>query len=288
MINMFDMLMQAQNGEALKNLSRQFGIDEQQTHAAVDAVMPAFNEAMKRNAQSAGEVQQFWSDMNQRNMQQFYDSADALRRDDIWMQGNDVLGGLFGSKDVSRAVAQQASLMSGLGPQIMKQMLPVLAAMMMGGLQRQGGSANPLEAFFRQMMGQGGAGGMGGMGNAMGGGNAMPGPFGDMLEQMMGGGGKGGMGGNAQMPMGENPMGAFIEGMMKRFNENAGEAGQSGSTEHADGVDPSASSPSGGTANPFDPGDIIDALFNAGQKTQDANTEAMGKIFEQFMGSGRR
>jgi hypothetical protein len=274
MINMFDMLQQAQNGEAVQNLSRQFGLSEQQTHAAMDALMPAFNEAMRRNAQSADQMTRFWSDMNQRNLQQFYDSADAMRRDDVWMQGNDVLGGLFGSKDVSRAVAQQAAMMSGLGPSIIKQMLPVVAAMMMGGLQRGGTGANPLEAMFRQMMGQG---------NTSSG--TMPGPFGDMLENMMGGGRT-----DMPNPMTDNPMGAFIEGMLNRLKDRADEPyDQHGGPEaQTQRTSEQVSEGDSGSANPFDPGEIIDALFNAGKKTQDANTEAMGRIFEQFMGGGRR
>lgn len=270
MINMFDMLLQAQNGEAVKNLSRQFGLSEQQTHAAMGAMMPAFNEAMRRNAQSVDQMQRFWSEMSQRNLQQFYDSADAMRRDDIWMQGNDVLGGLFGSKDVSRAVAQQASLMSGLGPTVIKQMLPVIAAMMMGGLQRGGGASNPLESLFKQMMGQGGAPS-----------HAMPGPFGEMLESMMGGGAA-----NAPNPMTDNPMGAFVEGMLNRLKERADDPDDRNAASHeaADGDREQAP----GGANPFDASEIIDALFSAGKKTQDANTEAMGRIFEQFMGGGRR
>ncbi|MEM8877690.1 MAG: DUF937 domain-containing protein [Pseudomonadota bacterium] len=270
MINMFDMLLQAQNGEAVKNLSRQFGLSEQQTQTAMGAMMPAFNEAMRRNAQSVDQMQRFWSEMNQRNLQQFYDNADAMRRDDIWMQGNDVLGGLFGSKDVSRAVAQQASLMSGLGPTVIKQMLPVIAAMMMGGLQRGGGSANPLEALFNQMMGQGGASSTG-----------IPGPFGEMLDSMMGSNQR-----NTPNPMKDNPMGAFVEGMLNRLKERADEP----QDQHAesDNRDDEDSGAEPGNTNPFDASEIIDALFSAGKKTQDANSEAMGRIFEQFMGGGRR
>jgi hypothetical protein len=42
-------------------------------------------------------------------------------------QGNNVLGQIFGSKDVSRAVAQNASAQSGLEPGLLQKMLPMLA-----------------------------------------------------------------------------------------------------------------------------------------------------------------
>jgi hypothetical protein len=40
--------------------------------------------------------------------------------------GNDILGQIFGSKDVSRAVAQHAATRTGIDPSLLKKMLPVL------------------------------------------------------------------------------------------------------------------------------------------------------------------
>ena len=41
---------------------------------------------------------------------------------------------VLGSKDVSRQVASQASAQTGLGADLLKQMLPVMAAMAMGAI----------------------------------------------------------------------------------------------------------------------------------------------------------
>ena len=59
--------------------------------------------------------------------------------------GNDVLGQIFGSKDVSRAVAQDASAKSGLDPSILRKMLPLLAMLVTGFMAKQagGGAAAP-------------------------------------------------------------------------------------------------------------------------------------------------
>ena len=56
-------------------------------------------------------------------------------------QGNDVLGQIFGSKDVSRTVAQNAAAQSGLDPSLLKQMLPLLAMLVTGYLAKQHGGA---------------------------------------------------------------------------------------------------------------------------------------------------
>lgn len=56
-------------------------------------------------------------------------------------RGNDVLGQIFGSKDVSRSVVAAAAGRTGIEPGILKQMLPLLA-MLVGGYfsARAGGS----------------------------------------------------------------------------------------------------------------------------------------------------
>ena len=226
MFNMFDMLNQAQNGAAMENLSRQFGLHPDQTRKAVEALMPAFQEGMRRQAQSMDAMQGFFNQMGSGGYERFFDDPKATETEEVRQSGNDILGQLFGSKDVSRAVADQAATMTGIGTELMKQMLPVIASMMMGGLARQGsGASNPMQQMFEQMMG----GGRGGAGAN---------PFGDMLQGMMG----------------------------SMFGAGAGSAGRGGQ---------------GG----FNPAEIIDALFTAGRKTQDANTEAMGRIFDQFTGN---
>lgn len=56
-------------------------------------------------------------------------------------RGNDVLGQIFGSKDVSRTVALDASNRSGLDQGVLKRMLPMLAMMIAGYMARgRGGS----------------------------------------------------------------------------------------------------------------------------------------------------
>ncbi len=50
---------------------------------------------------------------------------------------NAVLAPVFGSKDVSRAVAGRTAEQTGIGADILKRLLPVAAAMLMGGLSKQ-------------------------------------------------------------------------------------------------------------------------------------------------------
>jgi hypothetical protein len=53
-----------------------------------------------------------------------------------------VLGQIFGLKDVSRAVAQNAASQTGLDPGLLRQMLPMLAMLVAGYMAKQRGGAD--------------------------------------------------------------------------------------------------------------------------------------------------
>ena len=57
-------------------------------------------------------------------------------------RGNEVLGQIFGSKDVSRQVAGHASQQSGLDPALLKKMLPILAMLVGGYLSSRAGGGD--------------------------------------------------------------------------------------------------------------------------------------------------
>ncbi|MEM8723960.1 MAG: DUF937 domain-containing protein [Pseudomonadota bacterium] len=71
--------------------------------------------------------------------------------------GNDILGNIFGSKDVSRSVAGEVSALTGLDEGLLKKMLPILAMAVAGYMAKQatGGGASS--------GGQGGGGALGGI-----------------------------------------------------------------------------------------------------------------------------
>ena len=136
-MNLFDMLTNSQNGQGMDQLARQFGLSQQQTQAAVEALLPAFSPGAE--AQRVGPL---WHrvvhdrDGERQHAKYFEDAQNAFSPQGM-EEGNGILGHLFGSKDLSRAVASQAAQATGLGQQTLQQMLPVIASMIMGGLFKQ-------------------------------------------------------------------------------------------------------------------------------------------------------
>jgi hypothetical protein len=66
-----------------------------------------------------------------------------------------VLGQIFGSPDVSRTVAQQASATSGVDPAVLKKLLPMLAMLVAGYMAKQGPgrSAAPADSGLGGLLG---------------------------------------------------------------------------------------------------------------------------------------
>jgi len=92
--------------------------------------------------------------------------------------GNNVLGQIFGSKDVSRAVAQNAATQSGQDPSLLKKMLPLLAMLVAGYMAKQRGAGG---AKFSADGGAGLGGMIGGMLGGQGAGDSPGGGLGGLL-----------------------------------------------------------------------------------------------------------
>lgn len=56
--------------------------------------------------------------------------------------GNDILGQIFGSKDVSRGVASEVSAVTGIDEALLKKMLPILAMAVAGYMAKQAGGGS--------------------------------------------------------------------------------------------------------------------------------------------------
>ena len=182
-MNLEDLLQQMGGGGAVNQLSRQFGLDQSQTTSAIGALLPAIAGAMQRNA-SGGGLDGLMGMLAGGNHGQVLDDPSLMESPDTVAGGNDLLGQLFGHKDVSRELANRASAQSGVGADILKQMLPLVASMVMGGLSRQsaGGtmaasaSGGGLEGMLGGLLGGGQQGGQ-----ASGGGGGLL----DMLAPMI-------------------------------------------------------------------------------------------------------
>lgn len=292
MLPLYDMLA-AQNGQAFEALARQFGLSQQQARAAVEAVLPAFSQGLKQNASDPYGLGTFIAALSSGQHANYFDNpANAFSPAGL-ADGNGVLGHLFGSKDLSRAVAQQASSLTGLGEGVIRQMLPAMAAMIMGGLFKQMtgqlgpgpavqpnfgsasfGGSNPMADVMAQMMRQGAA----AMTNqpqqrTSEQPNPMDNPFGRMMQDMFAGAsGKQPKPEPAKSLLEGNPFGKMMEDWMRMV--------QPGATQD-ERQEVQRENPSGRPRTPWD--DLFGDMFETGARQRDDYQKNMEAIVDRYL-----
>jgi hypothetical protein len=173
-------------------LASQFGLSPEQANAAVGALLPAVMGGIQKQEEAGGLGQ----------IANIVNGMGAPEQDVD--NGNNILGQIFGSKDVSRQVASHASAQTGISDTILKSMLPIVAGLVAQQVSKK--------------MGGGIMGGLAGsvLASMIGGGSAAAAPaqqggggLGDIL-----GGLAGALGGGGGQQASTNPLDAILGGFL--------------------------------------------------------------------------
>lgn len=145
----------------IETMARELGVNESVAQAGAAALLPSILGGFKKTtqAQPSG-LDGLGGLLGQLGGGGLLDSVLGSQPTPV-NQGNEVLGQIFGSKEVSRTVAAGAEQQTGISGDLLKKMLPVVAMMVAGYMAKQGGDDS----------GSGG-GGLGGLiGGLLGGGS---------------------------------------------------------------------------------------------------------------------
>lgn len=299
MTNLFEIIQQAQNGQAMQNLARQHQLSLQQTQAAVEALLPAFSMGLRRQTQDPYAFGSLAQMMTASPFAHFFEAPGAIPPT-AQSAGTDVLAQLFGSREVSQAIAAQAAATSGVSQAILKQMLPVIAAMLMGGLAKTTNSTglgailgqfaemmrgqmpgtqapapqpqtanplNPLEAIFGSLFGNAQTAGRGETpgGGPFGGGQV---PGGQLGADQMGGG----------------LLGQILTGMLGGAQPRGAEAEPQPAPSPRTNPERPSEEPGPGSIGL----DALNEMFETGRRIQDDHQNAMRSIFDAMLGGAPR
>ena len=198
MANLYEILDNANEGEAMATLGREFNLTPEQTQSAVAALLPAISAGLKQSTSSVDGLGNLFALMGQqKDLPALYDDAKMALSPDGLAAGNLALSVIFGSPEVREGVVDQAQKFSGVSSSILEKLLPALAGIVVSGLMRSGSSVStPLGA--QAALSPFGAGG--GLGDILGqvfgrvltGSGSGPsssggaGPLGDILGQVFG------------------------------------------------------------------------------------------------------
>ncbi len=188
-----DVIYMLRRSGGIAAVARQLGISPTLAAAGAEALLPAILGGFRKHADNAGggegglgSLIGMLGTLGGGTLASSVLGPDQAAPD----KGNDVLGQIFGTKDVSRSVAADAADKTGIDPQILKKMLPLLA-MLVGG-------------YFSARSGGSGAAGSGGLGSMLGS------VFGDKSQAQVPGEGQGGLGSMLDMNGNGNPLDDII------------------------------------------------------------------------------
>lgn len=152
----YDLMLEAQQGAFAATMAKEFGLSQDQQSKAFEAMMPAFWLGMRRSAADPFGVAAFWQQAGAGQFRSYFDNPMAAMSPKAQAQGEGIVERMFGSPEIARAVALQVEANTGIAQDIVRRMMPVMANMMMGGLQRQTETYdNPFLAMMRDMTGNG-------------------------------------------------------------------------------------------------------------------------------------
>lgn len=149
-----------QQSGGIETMARELGVNENVAQAGAAALLPSILGGFKKTtqAQPSG-LDGLGGLLGQLGGGGLLDSVLGPQPTPV-NQGNEILGQIFGSKEVSRTVAAGAEQQTGISSDLLKKMLPVVAMMVAGYMAKQGGDES------------GSGGGIGGLiGGLLGGGS---------------------------------------------------------------------------------------------------------------------
>lgn len=204
MFNLNDILQSAQGGQAINNIAERFGLSPEQAQAPVQALIPALSAGLTKAATNPGTLGSVISAVTDSTHQASFNDPNVAQSPAATQKSSDTLSQILGSNHVLQQIAQQASAVTGIRPDILMQMLPVVASIAIGGLatslhnQGLGGMLGQLATAAEQ----GNLGSvLGGSAGSAGSSGGLMGMLTNLLGSLLGGGGApgGNTAGNASL-----------------------------------------------------------------------------------------
>jgi hypothetical protein len=273
MLNLFEMLANAQYGQGIEVLARKFNLSQQQAQTALEALLPAFSQGLKRTASDPYGIAALMNAMATGKHAKYFEDAARASAPEGVADGNGVLDQIFGSKELSRTIAAQAEQATGIGQEMYKQMLPVVASMIMGGLFKQSSGqlpqsgTNPFAPLLEHMMRQSGmAPPRQPLEQAF---DPFDNPFGRALQEMFGSAQEKEAPRQPQIDPYNNPLGRVFQDML------------SGAQARHEPEPESRAGPSTRRHNPYDA--LFGEMFETGRRHRDDYQRSIEALFDRFM-----
>lgn len=131
------LLKSGQGKAVLDNIAATFAIDPAQSGPAVTELATALSQRIERNMISRGGVADLVGLLVDPASGRALSEPKSLASAEVAETGNHILDVLIGNKHISRGIAARTAADTGIDEGVAKKLLPVVASIVLGGLQKQ-------------------------------------------------------------------------------------------------------------------------------------------------------
>ena len=135
MFDLSDIIQAAHGGDAIGNIATKFGISPEQASEAINALTPALSQGLQAQTQDPSGLTQILDHLNDPAHQAAYSDPVAAQDPAATSAGGSLLNQIFGEAGMGQIVEHLAAT-TGISPQILSQLAPIVASMAMGGVAK--------------------------------------------------------------------------------------------------------------------------------------------------------
>ena len=136
-MDLMDLLKATGGGDSVGQLASAVGLGSSDTSKLVKSLAPALMRGLQKNTTSDDGLAGLRSALETGGHDRYIDDPSLVGAAETRADGNNILGHIFGSKDVSRNVAAAASKDTGIDASLIKKALPLLASLAMGAMSKK-------------------------------------------------------------------------------------------------------------------------------------------------------
>lgn len=167
-MDLIDLLKATGGRDSVDELAKNVGLGSSEASKLVESLAPALMRGLQKNTASDSGLAGLRQALETGGHDRYIDNPELLSAEATREDGNNILGHIFGSKDVSRNVAAAASRDTGIDASLIKKALPLLATLAMGAMSKkssrgrdlgssaQSGGLGPLGDLLGKVSGSGG------------------------------------------------------------------------------------------------------------------------------------
>ena len=130
-------VISAGKGVVLRKLAKLVGLSDDKAISVLSLLIPALSKGLDRNTSDQSGLESLLNVIRSGNHREYVDNPEILSDSETVADGNAILSHIFGSKDVSRQVADFVSGRTGIDTETIKKMLPAVAAATMGMIEKE-------------------------------------------------------------------------------------------------------------------------------------------------------